>query len=94
MSWLLTYGIRFWRQNLIPYVKSQDIYRDQVNPAAKFFSFRSDPIYRAFATASGWDTPAHPAWTDVPDSMRIVRGYQWANSYNAGAGGNGFDVGG
>lgn len=80
------YGQLEWKQLIIPYVKSRDIYRDGVNPASKFYDFESDPAFRAFAAGAGW------GWTDVPDSMRMVRGYQWANSYNAGGGG--FDIGG
>jgi prepilin-type N-terminal cleavage/methylation domain-containing protein len=81
------YGQLEWKQLIIPYVKNQDIYRDPVNPASKFFDFESDPALRGFGIAN-W------GWKDIPDSMRMVRGYMWANSYNPGAGGNGFDVGG
>ena len=60
------YGQLEWKQLIIPYVKNQDIYRDPVNPASKFYDFESDPALRGFGIAN-W------GWKDIPDSMRMVR---------------------
>jgi prepilin-type N-terminal cleavage/methylation domain-containing protein len=76
---------RNWKQLTQPYVKNTDLYRDPINPAAKFLDFHSDPAMRA---TFGW-YPVDPGPT-----FRFPRGYAWANAYNPGSSSNGFDVGG
>lgn len=74
-----------WKQLTAPYAKNSDLFRDPVNPAAKFLDLHSDPATRIWF---GW----YP--TDLGPSMQFARGYAWANSYNPGGSGNGFDFGG
>jgi len=75
-----TYVQLGWKQVIDPNVKSQDIYRDLVNPAARFLDVMSWNAARA-----GWSQG------DVPAGLQFVRGYMWANSYNEQTG---FDNGG
>lgn len=69
-----------WKQLIKPYTKSQDIFKDSVNPAAKYVDFHSDPASRAFY-----------GWTPKQETSDLIfnRGYAWANSWNSG-----FDKGG
>jgi prepilin-type N-terminal cleavage/methylation domain-containing protein len=69
-----------WRQLVQPYAKNLDLFKDPVNPVAKFLDDHSD---KAARIARGW-TPE-----EVPANLRTPRGYYWANSFN-----NGFDKGG
>ncbi len=57
-----------WREVTAPYIKSQDIYKDTVNPAAKYPDLESDPVARAFF-----------GWPALNDSLKFLRGYAWAN---------------
>jgi len=62
-----------WKQLIQPYTKSQGVYQDTVNPAARFLDDHSDPAARTFFN---W-TPA-----TVPSNLLFNRGYAWANSWN------------
>jgi prepilin-type N-terminal cleavage/methylation domain-containing protein len=65
-----------WKQLVAPYVKNQDLYRDSVNPAAKFTDLHSDPGARAFF---GWQP------VDVDRSLKFTRGYAIANIFVNGS---------
>lgn len=61
-----------WKQVLVPYVKSVDIFHDPQNPASNFKDFHSDSALRAFFN---W-TPAN-----LPANMIFPRGYAFANDF-------------
>jgi prepilin-type N-terminal cleavage/methylation domain-containing protein len=65
-----------WRELTAPYVKSQGLFKDTVNPAAQYPDFESDPLARA---ALGWG--ALPA-----QDLLFSRGYYWANVWVSGTG--------
>lgn len=73
-----------WKQDIAPYVKARDMFKDPQNIAAKYLDLHSDPAARIFFA---WVTPA-------PAELQFARGYMWANSFNGAAPGNGFDKGG
>jgi prepilin-type N-terminal cleavage/methylation domain-containing protein len=64
-----------WKQLIAPYVKNQDMYKDSVNPAAKFRDVHSDPATRAF---NNW-TPVN-----VESNLVFNRGYMRANIFVGG----------
>ena len=59
-----------WRLAIAPYIKSQDLYKDSVNPAAKFPDLESDPVARAFF-----------GWPPLQATEKFPRGYAWANVF-------------
>jgi hypothetical protein len=65
-----------WKQLIQPYVKNQDMYKDTVNPAARWSDIHSDTAARTFF---GW-TPAQ-----VPPELRFNRGYAIANIFINGS---------
>jgi len=57
-----------WRLMTAPYIKNQDIYKDLVNPAARFPDLESDPAARTFF-----------GWPPLLNNQKFSRGYAWAN---------------
>ncbi|MFQ3586822.1 MAG: prepilin-type N-terminal cleavage/methylation domain-containing protein [Fimbriimonadaceae bacterium] len=64
-----------WKQMTQPYVKNVDLYRDGVNPAARFRDIHSDPAVRAFF---GWNP------VNLPANLTFNRGYAIANVFQGG----------
>ena len=62
-----------WRLTIAPYIKNRDIYKDLVNPAAKFPDIESDPIARTFF-----------GWPPLQENEKFSRGYAWANVFVGG----------
>jgi len=60
-----------WRLLTAPYTKSTGLFRDLVNPAAKFPDLESDPVARAFY-----------GWPPLQTGEKFVRGYAWANVWS------------
>ena len=59
-----------WRLTIAPYIKSQDLYKDSVNPASRFLDLESDPVARAFF-----------GWPPLLPTEKFPRGYAWANVF-------------
>ena len=62
-----------WRLMIAPYVKNRDLYKDLVNPAARYYDLESEPAARAFF-----------GWPALEEKDRFVRGYAWANVFAGG----------
>lgn len=59
-----------WKMITAPYVKNRDIFRDPLNPAARYYDNQSDPAYAALY-----------GYATFPDSQRYVRGYALTNLF-------------
>jgi prepilin-type N-terminal cleavage/methylation domain-containing protein len=64
-----------WEQMSAPYLKSNDIYHDPVNPAAAFLNDHCDPAMRGFL----WPTGA-----PLTKDLLFNRGYGYAWAWNIG----------
>jgi len=75
-----------WKQSSEQYRKSADLFRDTVNPAAKFFDGFSDPAVRTVICPSS----SAPLGT----LKQYARGYYWNNIFGSRGGGGYWDNGG
>lgn len=61
---------RNWKMLVAPYVKNRDIFRDPLNPAARYYDAQSDPAYAALYN-----------FAVQPETSRFARGYALTNLF-------------
>lgn len=59
-----------WKMVTAPYTKSKDLFKDSMNPAARYYDAQSDPAYAALY-----------GYATVPVGERYVRGYALTNLF-------------